>query len=144
MAVARTHLLPLAVDEHRHRVVRSLGADDERPQGIGEGVDVVGGADVAPSGGRHGDQAVGGAAVQECQRGGRGMTMTNVVGRDGITQVVPPVEVVDAGVAAAEHRVVQDRPEEVAIGLEAVDLECARSARARRPIAVCPARRHAP
>ena len=88
---------------------------------------MVGGADVAPSGGRDGDEARAGAAVQEGQRGGRGMTVTHVVGGSGITQIVPAVEVVDAGVAAAEHGVVQDRLEEVAVGLEAIDLECDQS-----------------
>ena len=76
-----------------------------------------------PAGHGYRDETARGACLQEAEADRRSMTPPHLVGHERIAQVGAAVEKIDVDVAAPEGAVVQHGLEQVAVGLETVELE---------------------
>ena len=99
------------------------GAHLEGAGGIGELLGVQGPAHVAPAGGGDRDQAGGRPSRRQARGSSGGVALPSLVGQRRVAQVRPGLEVVHVRLALPEGGVVEHRAEQLAVGLEPVELE---------------------
>ena len=120
----RAHLVPRVVDEHPGRLAGRRGAHlHRRPRGVRQVVRVERMPDVAPARRGHGTRLRPARSSRRQKATAAACRRRTASGRPRVAQVGAALEVVDVDVAAPEGRIVEHGPEELAVGLEAVELE---------------------